>query len=117
MVFKRISKTKVGQIFAATPIKNTTYLLSKAASNFLVLLTIVLSVLLVSILLFFLYNDGYPFEPTQFLKPYLIITIPAIALISVLAVAFEVVFRRHSIIQKHHLLLFVYYTFGVCPNR
>ncbi len=93
-------ETKVGQIFAATPIKNTTYLLSKAASNFLVLLTIVLSVLLVSILLFFLYNDGYSFEPTQFLKPYLIVTIPSIALVSVLAVAFEVVFRGHSIIQN-----------------
>ncbi len=93
-------ETKVGQIFAATPIKNTKYLLSKAASNFLVLLTIVLSVLLVSILLFFLYNDGYPFEPTQFLRPYLIITIPSIVLVSVLAVAFEVVFRRHSIIQN-----------------
>ncbi len=55
-------ETKVGQMIAATPISNFSYLLSKVISNFLLLLTIVFIIFLMSIILFFLYNDGYPFQ-------------------------------------------------------
>ena len=102
-------ETKVGQVIAATPVNNFSYLLTKAISNFAVLMTIVLIIFCVSILLYFLYNDGYSFEPIQFVKPYLIITVPAIFFISVLAVLFEVVFRRHSIIQN--ILFFFLFMF------
>lgn len=92
--------TKVGQIVAATKITNFNYLCSKVVCNFLVLLTIVLVVFLMSIILFFLYNDGYSFELLQFVKPYLIIVTPTLFFISVVAVVFEVVFRKYSVLQN-----------------
>lgn len=92
--------TKVGQIVATTRINNFTYLFSKVLSNFLVLLTIVFTVFVMSIILFFLYNDGGAIEITQFLKPYVLITIPAMFLIAVLAVVFEVFFGKYSVVQN-----------------
>lgn len=92
--------TKVGQIFATTSITNFKYLLSKILSNFLVLLTIVGMVLIMSILLFFLRNDGFSFEPLQFIIPYLLVTLPALFMVSVLAVVFEMLFGKYSILQN-----------------
>ncbi len=92
--------TKVGQIIATTRINNFKYLFSKVISNFLVLLTILLAVFTMSILLFFLYNDGFPFEPFQFIKPYILITIPSLFLISVLAIVFEVFLGKYSVAQN-----------------
>lgn len=93
-------ETKVGQIVASTRVNNFTYLFSKVISNFMVLLTIVIIVLCMSILLFFLYNEGYPFEFIQFLKPYCLITVPAMFVISVIAILFETVFGKYSILQN-----------------
>ena len=93
-------KTKVGQITATTRTTNFTYLISKTFSNFLVLLTIVGLIFSMSIILFFLYNDGFPFEFFQFLKPYIIITIPAMFFIAVLAIVFEVLLGKYSVIQN-----------------
>ncbi|WP_243456864.1 hypothetical protein [Polaribacter batillariae] len=76
-------ETKVGQIIAATPTSNFMYLISKTISNFTLLLTIVFIIFIMSIVLFFLYNDGYPFQIVNFIKPYAIITIPAMFLLQV----------------------------------
>ena len=92
--------TKVGQITATTKINNFSYLLSKVISNFLVLSTITCVVFLMSILLFFLYNDGFTFEIFQFIKPYIIITLPSLFIVSVLSVLFEVFLGKYSIIQN-----------------
>lgn len=92
--------TKVGHIIAASKINNFKYLFSKTCSNFIVLLTIMFAVFTMSILLFFLYNGGYSFELLQFIKPYLFITIPALFFIAVLAVVFEVLFGKYSVIQN-----------------
>ena len=92
--------TKVGQIVAATPIRNLKYLFAKTCSNFLVLLTIMLLVFVMSILLFFLYNAGFPFEFLQFAKPYLLITIPSLCIVSALALAFEVLLGKYSVVQN-----------------
>lgn len=91
---------KVGQIVASTSISNFKYLFSKVLSNFLVLMTIICIVFTMSIILFMLYNDGFPFEPFQFIKPYFFITIPTMFLISVLAVVFEVLFGTYSVLQN-----------------
>jgi len=93
-------QTKVGQIVASTPISNFGYLFSKVLSNFLVLLTIVLIIFSMSIMLFFLYNEGFSFEIIQFIKPYFFITIPALFFIATLAVVFEVFFGKYSVIQN-----------------
>ncbi|MEE9363506.1 MAG: hypothetical protein V3U92_12990 [Cellulophaga sp.] len=93
-------ETKVGQIVAATSISNFKYLFSKVLSNFLVLVTIVSVVFAMSIVLFFLYNDGANFELLQFIKPYLLITIPAMFCIAVLAVIFEMFIGKYSVLQN-----------------
>lgn len=97
---KKDMDTKVGQIIATTPISNVSYLLAKALSNFLLLASIVSVVCIMSIVLFFLYNDGYSFEPIQFIKPYALITIPAMCFIAVVAVVFEVIFGKYTILQQ-----------------
>ncbi|CAL2086253.1 ABC transporter permease [Tenacibaculum sp. 190524A05c] len=93
-------QTKVGQIIATTKVTNATYLFSKVISGFLILLTILGIVLIMSIALFHLYNENFPFEIFQFIKPYFLITIPALFLIAVLAVVFEVFFRKYTILQN-----------------
>lgn len=93
-------QTKVGQIIATTKVTNSTYLLSKVISGFLILLTILGIVFAMSIALFFLYNENFPFEIFQFIKPYIIITIPTLFFIAVLAVVFEVFFRKHTVLQN-----------------
>ncbi len=90
----------VGQIIASTPVGNFQYLFSKVLSNFLILFTIVLAVFAMSIMLFFFYDAGYPLDIGQFIKPYLLITIPALFFISVLAVVFEVLFKQYGVIQN-----------------
>ncbi len=97
---KKDIETKVGHIIASTPISNFKYLLSKVLSNFMLLLTIVLMVFIMSIVLFVSYNDGFSFELFQFIKPYILITIPAMFFISMLAVVFEVFFGKYSVIQN-----------------
>jgi hypothetical protein len=92
--------TKVGQIIASTSISNFKYLFTKVLSNFLVLLTIAAMVFIMSILLFFLYNDGFSFELIQFVKPYVIIVIPSLFLISALAIIFEIFFGKYSVLQN-----------------
>lgn len=97
---KKDIETRVGQIVASTPISNFKYLLSKVLSNFLVLTSIVGAVFIMSLVLFLLYNDGFPFEPLQFIKPYVYITLPAMFLISVVAVVFEVILGKYRIVQQ-----------------
>ncbi|EDP72343.1 hypothetical protein FBALC1_14617 [Flavobacteriales bacterium ALC-1] len=97
---KKDIETKVGQIVAATPISNFKYLFAKVLSNFILLLTIVLVVFIMSIILFVLYNDDFPFELFQFVKPYILITAPAMFFISMLAVVFEVFLGKYSVLQN-----------------
>ncbi|WP_435261477.1 hypothetical protein [Tenacibaculum sp. nBUS_03] len=92
--------TKVGQIIASTKIENFNYLFSKALSNFLVLLAILCTIFIMSSILFLFYNDGFPFEILHFVKPYFIITIPALFFISCIAVIFEVFLGKYSVLQN-----------------
>ena len=106
---KTDSHTRVGQIISSTSISNFKYLLAKMLSNFFVLLTIVLTILIMSIALFFLYNEGGNIELYQFLKPYLLIPIPAMFLISIIAVIFEVLLGKYSVLQN--VLYFFLFSF------
>lgn len=93
-------ETKVGQIIASTKITNFKYLFAKVLSNFLILLSILFMIFSMSIILFFIYNDDYSFNLLQFVKPYTIITIPSLFVISVLAVIFEIILGKYSIMQN-----------------
>ncbi|PQJ80110.1 hypothetical protein [Polaribacter porphyrae] len=93
-------ETKVGQMIASTQTTNFAYLISKTIGNFLLLLTIVCIIFIMSIVLFFLYNDGYPFQIVDFIKPYLIITVPAMFFVASLAVFFEVILAKYQVLQN-----------------
>lgn len=93
-------QTKVGQIFASTKVTNFKYLFIKVITNFFVLLTLTAVIFVMSLVLFFMYNDGFEFEIMAFIKPYVFISLPALFFISVLAVLFEVVFGRFTVLQN-----------------
>lgn len=105
---KKDADTKVGQIIASTPVSNVKYLLVKALSNFVLLLAIVAVVFLMSIVLFYLYNDGFSLQLLQFLKPYLLITIPSMVFVACLAVVLEIVLPKWPVIQN--VLFFVLFS-------
>lgn len=103
---KKDIDTQVGMIIATTPVSNFKYLLSKTLSNFLVLLTIGGIVFMMSIALFFVRGNEYPFEIRQFILPYLLTTLPALLFISSLAVAAEVFLGRWPVIQYLGFFIF-----------
>ncbi|MGO4291564.1 hypothetical protein [Chitinophaga sp. RAB17] len=96
---KKDIDTEVGLIIASTSITNFGYLLSKQLSNFLVLLTIVGCTFIVNVILFFIRSEGYSFIFRDFILPYLVFAIPAIFLVSALAVVAEVFLVKRNILQ------------------
>jgi hypothetical protein len=96
---KKDIDTEVGLIVATTPISNFGYLLSKFLSNFVVLLTIMGITFIVSIAMFFLRSSGYPFIIGSFVVPFLLLSLPALLLVSAIAVIGEVFLGRRSILQ------------------
>ncbi len=113
---KTDTRTKVGYIVAAAPISNFRYLMAKTISNFLVLCTLLLTVLLMSIILFFLYNDGYSLNLSAFLKPYVLIPIPALFVVSVLAMIFEVILGKYAMLQNG-IYFFLFSALLVSPSK
>ncbi|MEP7322065.1 MAG: hypothetical protein ABI761_09100 [Saprospiraceae bacterium] len=97
---KRDRETGVGQIVATTSISNFKYLLAKACSNFLVLLTIVIIIMGMALGLAVFRGGQYPFELKQFLLPYLFATIPSIFCVAILAVIAEVIFGKYTNLQN-----------------
>ncbi|MGZ3873465.1 MAG: hypothetical protein ACXVJD_11130 [Mucilaginibacter sp.] len=104
---KKDIDTGVGLIIATTPITNFGYLLSKMLSNFLVLLTIAAITFIISIVMFFVRTNGYPFILADFIIPYVLFAIPALLTISALAVAGEVFLRRRPVLQ-YVLFIFLF---------
>lgn len=102
---KKDIDTEVGLIIATTPISNFGYLLSKLFSNFLILVTISGLAFLVGILMFFVRSSGYPFHIGDFVLPYLFMVLPAMFLVSGLAILAEVFLGRKSVLQ--YLIFFV----------
>lgn len=96
---KKDIDTEVGLIIATTPISNFGYLLSKMLSNFLVLMTIVGCTFVVSIGMFFLRSSGYPFIIGDFIVPFLFLPLPALFLISAIAVVGEVFLGKRAVLQ------------------
>ncbi len=108
---KKDIETEVGMIIAATSVSNFGYLLSKALSNFLVLLSIIGIVFLMSIGLFFFRGAGYSFDLMSFVLPYLIVTVPSLVFISALAIVAEVFLGRRSMLQ--YILFFFLFNFVI----
>lgn len=93
---KRDRETGVGQIIATTSVSNFDYLLAKALSNFCVLLTITLVIILMALGIFIFRGESGNFDFIQFLMPYLLVTVPSVFLVSVLAIVFEIIFGNKT---------------------
>jgi hypothetical protein len=97
--------TGVGQIIATTSVSNFKYLVIKALSNFTVLLTIVITVMLLSMVMLVYRSGQVQLEPLQFVIPYFLVTVPSVFVVSTIAVLGEVWLPKRKILQ--YILFFV----------
>jgi hypothetical protein len=88
---QRDTETRVGQILAATPISRFAYILGKFASNFAVLASMIGILALSSILMQLVNGEDRHIHLWTLLSPFLLISIPAMAVIAALALVFETI--------------------------
>lgn len=86
---RRDRQTGVGQVLAATPIAKAMYILSKALSNLAVLLALVGVLAVVAGGMQILRGEAPAIEAWPLLAPFLLITLPGLAVVAALAVLFE----------------------------
>ncbi|MFD7524503.1 Tat pathway signal protein [Paenibacillus chitinolyticus] len=86
---ERDKRTRVGQIIEGSSLKKSHYLLGKALSNFLVLAVIAAVVIPVAICMQWVRGEDYTLHLGAYLAPYLFVVIPALAVVSAMAVLFE----------------------------
>ncbi|WP_130734719.1 hypothetical protein [Flavobacterium sp. J27] len=96
---KKDIETRIGAIISASSISNFKYLLTKALANFLVLLSILVIVFLMSIMLFFLYGKEYTFNFPAFIFPYVYIALPSLFFIAFFSLLLEVFIPKQNILQ------------------
>jgi hypothetical protein len=97
---KKDIDTGLGMIIAATAVTNFRYLLAKALSNFMVLLTMTAIISLMSAMVFLIRQGTYSFEIQHFIVPFLVITLPTLFVVASLAVFGEVVLYRYTILMN-----------------
>jgi hypothetical protein len=86
---ERDRQTHVGQILAATPLRRITYVFGKAASNFAVLMSMVLILALSAVAMQLFHREDPHLDLWALLSPFLFLAPPAMAMVSALAVLFE----------------------------
>jgi hypothetical protein len=86
---QRDRDTRVGEILAATPLTKTAYTLGKCLSNFAVLATIVVALACAAPILVWMHGGTIAVVPM--LGPFVLIALPAMAVIAALAVLFETI--------------------------
>lgn len=87
----RDRQTGVGEILASTPLSRTAYLSGKFLSNFSVLASMLGVLALAAIAMQFLVAEDRAFHAWALLSPFLLLSLPALALTAALAVVFETV--------------------------
>lgn len=87
----RDRRTGVGQIVAATPVSRSLYILSKTLSNLAVLATLVGILVLAAVALQLLRAEDTTIALWPLLSPFLLILMPALAVVAALAVLFETI--------------------------
>jgi len=88
---QRDTETRVGQILAATPISRFAYVLGKFASNFAVLASMIGILALSSIVMQLVSGEDTHIHLWKLLSPFLLLSIPAMAVIAALALVFETI--------------------------
>ncbi len=86
---ERDRRTGVGQILAATPLSKALYLLGKLTSNFAVLGVMVIVLAAAAGVMQLVRGEDMHLQPLALVSPFVILTLPAMALVAALAVAFE----------------------------
>ena len=86
---KRDEQTRVGQIIATTPIKNSVYTLGNALSSFAVLSTMVIIVFLTTLGMQIFRGEDLTIDLWALASPFLIIVLPLMLLVAAIAVLFE----------------------------
>ncbi len=86
---RRDRERNVGAILAATPLSKTAYLGGKLAAHFVYLLVLASLGLTAGLVAFIRFGAG-PFSLVDFTVPYLLTTIPAVAVVASVAVLFDV---------------------------
>jgi ABC-type transport system involved in multi-copper enzyme maturation permease subunit len=85
----RDRETGVGQIMAATPMSRLLYVAGKWTSNFFVLVAMVIILALAGIAIQLFQGEYLRLDLIAFLRPFILLTLPMIALVAGLAVLFE----------------------------
>jgi hypothetical protein len=88
---ERDRSTRVGEILASTPMSKTTYVMGKAISNFVVLTAMVLILPISGIIMQFWHGEDSHVELWKLLAPFLLIALPAMAVVAAIAVLFETI--------------------------
>jgi hypothetical protein len=86
---QRDIETRVGQILAATPMRKSFYALAKAISNFSVLASMVLVLMPAALIMQLLHAEVRQVSLWKLWSPFLLITLPAMAITAALALLFE----------------------------
>ena len=88
---ERDLQTGVGQIIATTPLRKPLYTLGKALSNFAVLAVMVGLIAVASGVMQVVRGEDLRVDPWALLSPFLVLALPAMAVVAALAVLFEVI--------------------------
>lgn len=87
----RDRQTGVGEILASTPVARTAYLLGKFFSNFAVLVLMLVVLALAAIAMQVLVAEDRAFHAWALLSPFLLLSLPALALTAALGLLFETI--------------------------
>lgn len=107
---------RLGEIISASRIKNYQYLMAKGFANFLVLSLIALIVVFVNYIQLLYFNKFTDLNLWIFIKPFIIVTLPTIALISGLAIILEVFFKENSLL-RYGVFIFIFLFFIFQSNN
>ena len=87
----RDRETRVGQIMATTPMTRPLYAIGKWVSNFVVLTTMVVVLMIAGVIIQFLQGEYLQLDWIAFVNPFILIVLPWIALVAAIAVVFETI--------------------------
>jgi ABC-type transport system involved in multi-copper enzyme maturation permease subunit len=87
----RDRETGVGQIMATTPMSRPAYMLGKWISNFAVLMTMVVILMIIGLVIQLVSGESSRLDLGVYLAPFFYIVMPLMALVAAVAVLFEVI--------------------------
>jgi hypothetical protein len=111
---ERDRMTRVGPILATTPASGFEYLLGKFLSNLAVLCAMLSVLAVAAVVLQFLRHQGGSFNLVALVSPFLLIALPAMALVAAIAVLFDVTPGLSG--GLGNIIYFFVWTFGLAAS-